>query len=136
MGAPAKSVRIALGALIIKERLCTSDEETVQQIQENQYLQYFLGFEEYQDEQLFDPSIFVHFHKRLGKKTMSKINEVISLKALEDKQPKGKQQDKDRSDHNDDPDPPQSFQNKGKLIIDATCAPAEIGFDRENYSGI
>lgn len=50
MGAPAKSVRIALGALIIKERLGTSDEETVQQIQENPYLQYFLGFEAYRDE--------------------------------------------------------------------------------------
>ena len=43
MGAPAKSVRVALGALIIKERLGTSDEETVQQIQENPYLQYFFG---------------------------------------------------------------------------------------------
>ena len=41
MGAPAKSVRIALGALIIKERLGMSDEETVCQIQENPYLQYF-----------------------------------------------------------------------------------------------
>ena len=38
MGSPAKSVRIALGALIIKERLRTSDEETVAQIQENPYL--------------------------------------------------------------------------------------------------
>ena len=43
MGAPAKSFRMALGALIIKERLGTSDEETVEQIRENPYLQYFLG---------------------------------------------------------------------------------------------
>lgn len=34
-GAPAKSCRVALGALIIKERLGTSDEETVEQIREN-----------------------------------------------------------------------------------------------------
>ena len=45
-GPPAKSVRVALGALIIKERLGTSDEETVEQIRENPYLQYFLGFKE------------------------------------------------------------------------------------------
>ncbi len=32
MGAPAKTFRIALGALIIKERLGTSDRETVEQI--------------------------------------------------------------------------------------------------------
>ena len=42
MGAPAKSFRVALGALIIKEKLGTSDEETVEQIRENPYLQYFL----------------------------------------------------------------------------------------------
>ena len=41
MGAPALSIQIALGALIIKERLGTSDEETVEQIRENPYLQYF-----------------------------------------------------------------------------------------------
>jgi transposase, IS5 family len=44
MSAPAKSFRIALGTLIIKEKLDASNEETVQQIRENPYLQYFLGF--------------------------------------------------------------------------------------------
>ena len=34
MGSPALSVRIVIGALIIKERLGTSDEETVEQIRE------------------------------------------------------------------------------------------------------
>ena len=43
MGAPAKSFRMALGALIIKEKLGTSDRETVEQIRENPYLQYFIG---------------------------------------------------------------------------------------------
>ena len=47
LGPPAMSVRIALGALIIKEKLGTSDEETVEQIRENPYLQYFLGFTDY-----------------------------------------------------------------------------------------
>jgi len=41
MGAPAKPFRMALGALIIKEKLGTSDRETVEQIKENPYLQYF-----------------------------------------------------------------------------------------------
>ena len=43
MGAPAKSFRMALAALIIKEKLRISDRETVEQIQENPYLQYFIG---------------------------------------------------------------------------------------------
>ena len=67
LGPPAKSVRVALGALIIKERLGTSDEETVEQIRENPYLQYFLGYKEYKDEQPFDPSMFVYFRKRFKK---------------------------------------------------------------------
>jgi hypothetical protein len=38
MGAPAKNVPIALGALIIKERLGLPDEETVEHIWGNSYL--------------------------------------------------------------------------------------------------
>ena len=76
-GPPAKSVLVALGALIIKERLGASDEETVEQIRENPYLQYFLGYKAYKDEQPFDPSLFVYFRKRFRKKTLSDINEEI-----------------------------------------------------------
>jgi hypothetical protein len=70
-GTPAKSVRVALGALIIKERLSTSDEETVEQIRENPYLQYFLGRKRYKDEQLFHPTMFVHFRKRFPSDTLN-----------------------------------------------------------------
>jgi transposase, IS5 family len=44
VGEQAFSVRIALGTLIIKTKLGISDEETVHQIAENLYLQYFIGF--------------------------------------------------------------------------------------------
>ena len=37
-GAPGKAIRLAFGALIIKERLSLVDEETLQQIIENPYL--------------------------------------------------------------------------------------------------
>ena len=47
MGALAKPFRMALGALIIKEKLGISDRETVEQIKENPYLQYFIGLESY-----------------------------------------------------------------------------------------
>jgi transposase, IS5 family len=50
MGAPAKPFRMALGSLIIKEKLKTSDRETVEQIRENPYLQYFLGLSDYSEE--------------------------------------------------------------------------------------
>jgi transposase, IS5 family len=77
MGAPAKSFRVALGTLIIKEKLGTSDEETVEQIRENPYLQYFLGKSEYRDEVPFDPSMLVHFRKRLSLEMVGQVNEAI-----------------------------------------------------------
>ena len=49
MGRPGLNARIAIGALIIKHRQNLTDEETVEQIMENPYLQYFLGYEEFQD---------------------------------------------------------------------------------------
>jgi hypothetical protein len=64
MGAPAKSFRMALGALIIKEQLLISDIETVEQIRENPYLQYFIGKSTYSNEPPFDPSLLVHFRQR------------------------------------------------------------------------
>jgi hypothetical protein len=65
MGAPAKSFRMALGALIIKEKLGISDRETVEHIRENPYLQYFIGQSTYSNELPFDPSLLVHFRQRL-----------------------------------------------------------------------
>lgn len=65
MGAPAKSFRIALGALIIKEKLGTTDRETVEQIRENPYLQYFLGMSSYSNEAPFEASMLVHFRQRI-----------------------------------------------------------------------
>lgn len=47
-GSQAFSVRFALGALIIKEKFGLSDEETVEALMENPYLQYFLGLEAFQ----------------------------------------------------------------------------------------
>ncbi len=37
-------MRLAFGALFIKQRLGFTDEETVEQIRENAYIQFFLGF--------------------------------------------------------------------------------------------
>ena len=76
-GAPAKPFRLALGSLMIKEKLDISDEETAEQIRENHYLQYFVGMEGYKDEHLFDPSMMVHFRKRITAQMLDEINERI-----------------------------------------------------------
>lgn len=121
-GAPAKPVRMALGALIIKETLGLSDEELVNQLTENPYLQYFIGLPEFQKEAPFDPSMMVHFRKRLSGPIMQEINELICL----EKKPK-KPNDHDPDDK-DDPGGGTGKKNRGRLIIDATCAPADIRY--------
>jgi hypothetical protein len=75
MGAPAKSFRMALGALIIKEKLGISDRETVEQIRDNPDLQYFIGQSSYSNELPFDPSLLVHFRQRISPNLINKVNE-------------------------------------------------------------
>lgn len=77
MGAPAKPFRMALGALLIKEKLDITDRETVEQIRENHYLQYLIGMEGYRDEAPFDASMMVHFRKRITPDMLADINERI-----------------------------------------------------------
>ncbi len=126
-GCPAKSARMALGALLIKERLGTSDRETVEQITENPYLQYFLGLMEYQDAPPFDHSMMTHFRKRFDKEMLRDINESIVegvIKGSDNSEvvPSGV---KDKSSNDNVNNPPS---NKGKMIVDATCTPADIAY--------
>ena len=74
-GAPAKSFRMALGALIIKEKLLISDRETVEQSRENPYLQYFIGQSSYSNELPFDPSLLVHFRQIISPNLINNVNE-------------------------------------------------------------
>jgi hypothetical protein len=75
MAAPAKSFRMALGALIIKEKLGISVRETVEQSRENPYLQYFIGQSSYSNELPFDPSLLVHFRQKISPNLINKVNE-------------------------------------------------------------
>ena len=57
-GRPAKPARLVVGAVIIKHKLCLSDEETIEQIRENPYLQYFVGLTNLPDESTIYPVAF------------------------------------------------------------------------------
>jgi transposase, IS5 family len=65
-GRPAKDARLVIGAVIVKHKLSLSDAETVQQIQENPYLQYFVGLPGFQQDEPFASSLFVEIRKRMG----------------------------------------------------------------------
>jgi len=75
----AKPVRMALGTLIIQTRCGYTDRETVQQITENPYLQWFIGLKEFQLTRPFTPVALVKFRKRFKKERMAQINERIAL---------------------------------------------------------
>ena len=127
-GCPAKSARMALGALLIKERLGTSDRETVEQITENPYLQYFIGLMEYQDVPPFDHSIMTHFRKRFDKEMLAEINGSIVEGAMEDSENNNVERDNSKDKSSDDDNTNDLPSNKGKMIVDATCTPADIAY--------
>ncbi|NEW80853.1 MAG: transposase [Mariniphaga sp.] len=52
--------------MIIKHITNLDDRETVDQIYENIYMQYFLGYSSFTTEPPFDASLFVEFRKKLG----------------------------------------------------------------------
>lgn len=140
VGQRAYPARVALGALIVQNRKGLSDIDTVEEIAESPYLQYFIGLEGFSDELPFDPSLMVHFRKRFPKDTINEINEMIALAVVI------KQAEKSTEGNNDDGDGPQAGggtgapkeeeppaqleveKNSGKLILDATCAPADIHY--------
>ena len=77
-GRPPLNPRVVLGSLIIKHLCNLDDRETVDQISENIYMQYFLGYSSFTSEAPFDASLFVEFRKRLGMDTLNAINEKIA----------------------------------------------------------
>jgi IS5 family transposase len=85
-GRPTKEARLVIGAVIIKHKLCLSDVETVQQIQETPYLQYFVGLPGYQQAAPFAPSLFVEIRKRMGTKVFEGLYRAI-VAAHEGKKP-------------------------------------------------
>lgn len=166
VGQKAYSVRVALGALLIKERLGLSDRETTLQIMENPYLQYFLGFDSYVDEEPFHHSLLTHFRARLGPEVLMEVNDWIVKEGLKAEQEAAAKAKNPASDDHDDDDPEgeqvvmeigealtvpeaepapakpvrkrkspfhlllvsDSQANRGTLMLDATCAPADIKY--------
>ena len=76
-GEVALNVRIALGALLIKEILGLSDREVVESVIENPYLQYFLGFKSSQMKITFSASLQTHSRKRLPIEVVMSLNKKV-----------------------------------------------------------
>ena len=81
-GGGNKSARMIVGALIIKHQMNLSDMETIDLIQENPYMQYFVCLHEFSNIQIFDASLFVSIRKRLGVDNINAIT-LLLMKVLE-----------------------------------------------------
>ncbi len=110
-GAVTTDARIVLGALIIKHHENLSDVGTIEAIQENIYMQCFLGLPSFKTESVFAPSLFVEIRKRLGLDYWKEINDIIVGHNL----PKKK----------DDDD---ILKNEGTINIDATIVEQDIQY--------
>lgn len=75
---------MALGALIIKEKLGISDRKTVEQIKENPYLYYFIGISSYSNETPFDTSMLVNFRQIIDIKLVNKVNQEMVKRMREE----------------------------------------------------
>ena len=144
-GRPTKDARLVIGAVIIKHKLCLSDRETVAQIQENPYLQYFVGLPGYQMAAPFAPSLLVEIRKRMGQAVFAVFQGAI-IAAVESAKPKPKPKAK-KTTGDREGEPPSASSGgtadeqaqeraeeqaeevrEGKLILDATVTPQAIRY--------
>ena len=138
-GRPTKDARLVIGAVIIKHKLCLSDRETVAQIQENPYLQYFVGLPGFQLAEPFHASLLVKIRKRMGAAVFKAFESAIiaSVEEARVRADAKKSQSHHRSDQDHDEPPPPALgdepskaaeTHQGKLILDATVAPQAIRY--------
>jgi len=147
LGRPAKDAGIVIGAVIIKHKLSISDEETVEQIRENPYLQYFIGLKGFQAQAPFASSLLVEIRKRMGQTVFDEFHEAIietveprrtkkSVKAIDDDNDDNDVSNSGAGDSSDAATAMEAAQsladellrNHGKLILDATVAEQAIRY--------
>jgi transposase, IS5 family len=129
-GRPGANPRVVIGAVIIKHLCNLDDRETISQITENLYFQYFLGYSSFSHEPPFDPSLFVEIRKRMGDELIAEMNsriyeisKSISTGKEDETAPKPKKDDDTGNDSNDTING-----NRGELLMDATVCPQDIAY--------
>src|SRR5690554_2322641 len=130
-GRPALNPRVLIGAVIIKHILNLDDRETVAQISENMYLQYFLGYSSYIKTAPFDASLFVDIRKRLGQELIGEMNGRIHGFSIEMAAKKGEGKTGGKRENRDGP-PGGEAENKGEVIYDATVCPQDIAYPTDH----
>jgi len=129
-GRPPIPARIAFGALFIKENEGFPQKRTMEHISENVYMQYFLGLSEFNPKPLFDSSMLSEFASRFSKEDLVEINEEIyrRMRPATNEPPDGGTPRSGSSEDEVLEDGATPTGNKGKMILDATVASADIRY--------
>lgn len=149
-GAPSLSARMVIGAVIIKHMLNIDDREVVAQIQENMYLQYFVGLSSFTTQEPFDASLMVSIRYRLGQDVMEAFNHLVLQEAgviPRSREPDDLAAQDNKNDDSDQSHAPAgggavaenkpadtagshtvSAANSGTLLLDATIAEQQIEY--------
>jgi transposase, IS5 family len=124
-GRPGLNPRMVLGSLIIKHLEGLDDRGVIDAIQENVYMQYFIGLKEFTTDPVFDPSLFVEIRKRVGNKLFDTLNTELIKSVTQKKDTRHNKKNK-KKDGEDEP------RNKGKMQADATVTDQYIIYPTDN----
>jgi hypothetical protein len=140
-GASAKPARMVIGAMIVKHITRLSDQDTIEMIQENPYMQYLCGLGEFTDQPIFDSSLFVDLRKRISDNDISKMTEALLKREQQMKEDMRKHKEDEARNRGEEPPAAHAVdenasaftdskgrEHKGVLKIDATCADAEVRY--------
>ena len=119
-GRPALNARMALGALIIQQRMKLSDRRLIAEIGRNPYYQYFIGMASYQTKCPFKHGVLPELRKRFGMDFIVAVNETILKNAKPTPEHAGKKEER-----------PSPNGNLGTMILDATCSPSNIRYPQD-----
>lgn len=129
--------RLAFGLLFLKAKTGLSDRDLVKQLSQNAVYQYFCGFHFYSPDNSCDASLMTHFRKRFPEDVVNRLNELHFIKEAKksDSDDSDDSNDSDDEDHGDSSDKSEdsisqeeSDKNRGTLILDATCCPADVKY--------
>jgi len=84
-GTPALPFRMAMGTLIIKQITGHSDDQVLQDIIENPYMQYLIGLHEFTTEPPFAQRTITNFRKYVSQEMVNEINETLFFTAASEK---------------------------------------------------
>ena len=135
-GRPPVNGRLVIGAIIIKHMLNLSDRETICQIQENMFMQYFIGYSSFSHEVPFDASLFVDIRERLSLALTTAISEIVISHHIEkmgiaqkdiDKE-SGSDADVENINQSEDKNQSDKVRHKGVLLMDASVSPQNITY--------